>query len=169
MIFLKEGRADLLQGIAVPRDEPSDERKTDGYAGFQRYACKMATGAGKTTVMGMLAAWSILNKVNDRSDARFSDVVLVVCPNVTIKNRLEELKPERGDASVYRTRDLVPPHLMPLLAQGKVVVTNWHVFEPHTMQTGGTTAKVSHAGKPVRVKEKIVLGQRTRRRVARVI
>jgi len=28
----------------------------------------------------MLAAWSILNKVNNRSDARFSDVVLVVCP-----------------------------------------------------------------------------------------
>jgi hypothetical protein len=34
----------------------------------------MATGTGKTTVMGMLAAWSILNKVNNRGDARFSDV-----------------------------------------------------------------------------------------------
>jgi len=158
VIFLKEGRADLLQGITIPRDEPSDDRKLEGYAGFQRYACKMATGAGKTTVMGMLAAWSILNKVNDRSDARFSDVALVVCPNVTIKSRLEELKPERGDASIYRTRDLVPPHLMPLLSQGKVVVTNWHVFEPHSMQSGGTTAKVSRAGKPVRVKEKILLG-----------
>jgi hypothetical protein len=65
----------------------------------------MATGAGKTTVMGMLAAWSILNKVNDRSDARFSDVVLVVCPNVTIRNRLGELDPLRGEASLYRTRD----------------------------------------------------------------
>jgi len=158
VIFLREGRADLLQGITIPRDEPSDDRKLEGYAGFQRYACKMATGAGKTTVMGMLAAWSILNKVNDRSDARFSDVALVVCPNVTIKSRLEELKPERGDASIYRTRDLVPTHLMPLLTQGKVVVTNWHVFEPHTMQTGGTTAKVSRAGKLVRVKEKILLG-----------
>ena len=41
----------------------------------------------------MLAAWSILNKVNDRSDARFSDVVLVVCPNVTIRDRLAELDP----------------------------------------------------------------------------
>ena len=65
----------FLQGIAVPRDEPSDERKkADGFAGFLRYACKMATGSGKTMVMGMLAAWSILNKVNDRSDRRFSDV-----------------------------------------------------------------------------------------------
>lgn len=160
VIFLKEGRADLLQGIAVPRDEPTDERKADGYAGFQRYACKMATGAGKTTVMAMLAAWSILNKVNDRSDARFSDVSLVVCPNVTIKTRLQELDPQRGDASVYRTRDLVPPHLMPLLTQGRVIVTNWHVFEPHTMQTGGTTAKVNRAGKRETVEEKIVLGQK---------
>lgn len=158
VIFLKEGRADLLQGIAVPRDEPSEERKADGYAGFQRYACKMATGAGKTTVMGMLAAWSILNKINDRNDGRFSDVVLAVCPNVTIKTRLQELDPQRGDASIYRTRDLVPPHMMPLLAQGKVVVTNWHVFEPHTMQTGGTTSKVNRAGVLKRVPEKILLG-----------
>ena len=56
----------------------------------------MATGTGKTTVMGMLAAWSILNKVNDRADARFSDVVLVVCPNVTIRNRLARARPARG-------------------------------------------------------------------------
>ena len=47
--------------------------------------------------MGMLAAWSILNKVNDRSDARFSDVVLIVCPNVTIRDRLAGTGP-RGEA-----------------------------------------------------------------------
>ena len=74
VIFLKEARADFLQGISIPRDEPSDDRKEkDGYTGFERYACKMATGSGKTTVMGMLAAWSILNKLNNRNDARFSD------------------------------------------------------------------------------------------------
>src|SRR5439155_5757340 len=73
VIFLKEARADFLQGIAIPREEPSDERKAEGFTGFLRYACKLATGGGKTTIMGMLAAWSILNKVNDRSDARFSD------------------------------------------------------------------------------------------------
>src|SRR5438067_2027907 len=79
-IFLKEARADLLQGINVPSDEPTEQQQSDGAKAFARYACKMATGAGKTTVMGMLAAWSILNKVNDHGDARFSDVVLVVCP-----------------------------------------------------------------------------------------
>ena len=161
IIFLTEARADFLQGISVPRDEPSDDRKKEGHTSFQRYACKVATGGGKTTVMGMLAAWSILNKMNDRSDGRFSDVVLVVCPNVTIRTRLRELDPSLGEASIYRTRDLVPPHLMPLLTQGKVIVTNWHVFEPQSVQTGGVSAKVSKAGVKVRVKETINIGPKT--------
>jgi type III restriction enzyme len=161
IIFLTEARADFLQGIEVPRDEPSDDRKAEGYAGFLRYACKMATGGGKTTVMGMLASWSILNKVNSHADARFSDVVLVVCPNVTIRQRLAELNPESGEASIYRTRDLVPPHLMPLLTQGKVLVNNWHVFEPQSMQSGGVGGKVIKAGVPVRVKETINIGSKT--------
>ncbi len=161
VIFLNEARADFLQGISVPRDEPSDDRKAEGYAGFLRYACKMATGAGKTTVMGMLAAWSILNKVNDRSDGRFSDVVLVVCPNVTIRGRLNELDPKRGEASIYRTRDLVPAHLMPLLTQGRVLVTNWHVFAPQGVQAGGVTAKVNRSGVPVPTRETINIGVKT--------
>jgi len=158
IIFLIEARADYLQGINVPRDEPSDDRKAEGINGFSRYACKMATGSGKTTVMGMLAAWSILNKINNRGDARFSDVVLAVCPNVTIRDRLQELDPERGDASIYRNRDLVPPHLISLLTKGRVLVTNWHVFEPKTMQVGGVTAKVSRAGVRVKTTETIRIG-----------
>lgn len=161
IVFLTEARADYRQGLTIPRDEPSDERKSEGYAGFLRYACKMATGSGKTAVMGMLAAWSILNKINNRSDARFSDVVLVVCPNVTIRDRLNELRPENGDASVYRTRDLVPTHLMPLLTRGRVIVTNWHVFEPQTMQVGGVSAKVTRAGVAMRTREAITIGAKT--------
>src|SRR5262249_24458563 len=161
IIFLREARADFLQGVTVPRDEPSDDRKAEGYKGFHRLACKMATGSGKTTVMGMLAAWSILNKVNNRSHARFPDVALVVCPNVTIRDRLSELNPELDEASVYRTRDLVPTHLMPTLRQGRVLVTNWHVFEPQTVQAGGVSAKVVKAGVPVRMRETITIGPKT--------
>lgn len=75
VIFLTEARADFRQGIEIPRDEPSDDRKADGFSGFLRYACKMATGSGKSTVMGMVAAWSILSKVNNRSDERLSVAV----------------------------------------------------------------------------------------------
>jgi type III restriction enzyme len=121
----------------------------------------MTTGAGKTTVMGMLAAWSILNKLNDRSDARFSDVVLIVCPNVTIRDRLRELHPDEGEASLYRTRDLVPVHVMPLLSQGKVIVTNWHVFEPPAVTAGGIGSKVKRAGVAQPSREWIVIGGKT--------
>jgi type III restriction enzyme len=158
IIFLAEARADFLQGIDVPRQDVGDGKRAEGYEAFRRHACKMATGSGKTTVMGMLAAWSILNKVNAKTDARFSDVVLIVCPNVTIRDRLQELNPENGEASLYRTRDLVPPHLLPLLARGKVLVTNWHVFEPQAMQTGGVSAKVTKAGVPLRTRETIRIG-----------
>ncbi len=161
IIFLIETRGDLRQGINVPQEEVSAEKRAQGFAGFRRYASKMATGSGKTTVMGMLAAWSILNKVNDRSDARFSDVVLVVCPNVTIRNRLRELAPEGGEASLYRTRDLVPSHLMALLSQGRVLVTNWHVFEPQAIQTGGVGGRVSKAGVKVRTRETITISSKT--------
>ena len=56
----------------------------------------------------------------------------------------------RGGNGLYRTRDLVPPHLMTLLTQGRVLVTNWHVFEPQAVQTGGVSAKVTKAGVAVR-------------------
>ena len=159
IIFLVEARPDFRQGIEIPRDEPSDDRKAEGFAGFLRYACKMATGSGKTTVMGMLSAWSILNKVNDRSDGRFSDVVLVVVPNVTIRDRCRELDPELGEASLYRTRDLVPGHLMERLRQGKVLVTNWHVFEPQSV-TSGDAAKVVKRGREVLTTETIRIGDK---------
>ena len=161
IIFLTEARADFLQGIDIPLDQPSDNAKAEGIRAFRRYACKMATGTGKTTVMGMLAAWSILNKITDRNDSRYSDVVLVVCPSVTIRNRLEELKPQGGEASLYRTRDLVPPHFMPQLARGQVLVTNWHVFEPKTVQVAGQSAKVLRAGREVRTREIVRIGSRT--------
>ncbi len=93
IIFLTEARPDFLQGIDIPADPPSEDRIAEGYAGFRRFAAKMATGTGKSTVAAMLAAWSILNKIADRGDARFSDTVLIVCPNVTIRSRLGEVHP----------------------------------------------------------------------------
>ncbi|WP_204140068.1 BPTD_3080 family restriction endonuclease [Halomicronema sp. CCY15110] len=161
VIFLTEARADFLQGLTIPSDDPTERQWEDGIRAFKRYACKMATGSGKTTVMGMLAAWSILNKVNDRSDARFSDVVLIVCPNVTIRDRLAELNPDSGEASLYRTRDLVPSRLMDSLRRGRVLVTNWHLFERRTPQTAGDApAKVVQVGVPVQTTEVIRIGDK---------
>lgn len=161
IIFLTEARQDFLQGLNVPLEELSADKQAEGHKAFRRYACKMATGSGKTTVMGMLAAWSILNKVNSRGDPRFSDVVLIVAPNVTIKNRLQELDPLTGDASLYRTRDLVPKDFMSDLAKGRVLVMNWHGFEPQTSQAGGVSARVNRTGVPVNTKETVHVGSKT--------
>lgn len=106
------------QGIDIPKDEP-----------LTRYACKMATGSGKTVVMAMLIAWSVLNKIHNRQDTRFSDAVLVVCPNLTVKERLQVLFPSNED-NYYATFDLVPRALLPALSQGKYLLTNWHAFAP---------------------------------------
>jgi type III restriction enzyme len=159
IIFLTEARADFLTGLTIPRDDPGEERRAQGYPGFERRCCKMATGTGKSTVAAMLAAWSILNKQADRGDARFSDTVLVVCPNVTIRRRLGELDPRTGDASLYRTRDLVPPAMMADLARGRMLIKNWHEFEPGTPEGGGG-ARVVKAGKPEVRNETIVIADR---------
>jgi type III restriction enzyme len=152
VIFLTEARPDYLQGIDIRPDAPTERQIADGIKPLMRWACKMATGSGKTTVMGMLAAWTILNKVASCGrDARFADFVLVVCPNVTIRSRLAELDPGRGDASLYRTRDLVPPHLMTLLVQGRVLVRNWHVFElQDDGNVAGDSARVVKRGRELR-------------------
>jgi type III restriction enzyme len=149
-IFLVEGPADLLQGVHVPVDEPGAAAKKDGYRAFQRYALKMATGTGKTTVMGMLAAWSILNKVADPQNAAYSDTVLIVCPNVTIRDRLQELNPERDELGLYRTRELVPAHRMVELRRGEVFVTNWHNLERReTRDVNGQGGRVVKRGQAV--------------------
>jgi type III restriction enzyme len=56
---------------------------------------------------------------------------------------------------------LVPPHLLPSLTQGKVFVTNWHLFERQGIATGGVSAKVCKAGVPLRTTEMITIGPKT--------
>jgi len=94
---------------------------------YVRHCLKMATGAGKTVVMAMLIAWSVLNKARQPQNRRFSDAVLVVCPNLTVKERLAVLHPA-NPANYYEAFDLVPPGLRAALLGARVMVTNWHVL-----------------------------------------
>lgn len=153
IIFLVEAADIYRKGIPeIPKDEPGLAAKAEGLRTFLRYACKMATGSGKTTVMGMLASWSILNRIAAPRDDRFSDTILIVCPNVTIRERLQELDPALGDLSLYRTRQLVPPHRMEELRRGEVMIANWHrLAKKETNTVNGDSAKVVKAGEPVEV------------------
>lgn len=153
IIFLAEASEIYWKGIPeIPKDEPGLESKAAGIRAFVRHACKMATGSGKTTVMGMLAGWSILNAVASPRDDRFSDTILIVCPNVTIRERLQELDPALGDLSLYRTRQLVPVHRMEDLRRGEVMIANWHrLAKKETNTVNDDSAKVVKTGEPVEV------------------
>jgi type III restriction enzyme len=118
LIWLVEASAAEKQGIVIPKDN-----------GLTRYACKMATGSGKTVVMGMVIAWQVLNKLANPQDRRFSDAVLLVCPNLTIRERLQVLLPWKP-GNYYEKFDLVPRGMLERLQQGRFQITNWHLLQP---------------------------------------
>jgi type III restriction enzyme len=95
--------------------------------GLARLALKLATGAGKTTVMAMLIAWQTINAVRRPNSQRFTRGFLVVTPGLTIRDRLRVLQPNDPD-SYYQSRELVPTDLLPDLGRAKIVITNYHAF-----------------------------------------
>ncbi|MBK8835142.1 MAG: DEAD/DEAH box helicase family protein [Anaerolineae bacterium] len=113
---------------------------------LMRYACKMATGSGKTVVMAMLIAWALCNRGRVPGDTRYPRHVLAVCPNLTIKERLQVLRPDMA-GNYYDAFDLVPSSLRPELNKGKVLVTNWHAFNPESENSeGGKSYRVVNKG-----------------------
>ena len=116
-----------------------------GLRPIHRYACKMATGSGKTVVMAMLIAWALCNRGATPGDPRFPRRVLVVCPNLTIKERLRVLRPATP-GNYFEQFDLVPSALRPELAKGKVLVTNWHRLSPESEVIKVGTVNVGRIG-----------------------
>jgi type III restriction enzyme len=117
-----------------------------GLAPLVRYGCKMATGSGKTVVMAMLVAWAFCNRGRVPGNDRFANAALIVCPNLTIKERLQVLRPEHAE-NYYEAFDIVPPALVPELRKGRVLVTNWHAFAPESPHAeGGRTYAVVNKG-----------------------
>ena len=95
--------------------------------GLSRLALKLATGAGKTTVMAMLIAWQTVNAVRHPGSRRFTRGFLVVTPGLTIRDRLRVLQPNDPD-SYYRSRELVPSDMLGDLDRAKIVITNYHAL-----------------------------------------
>ncbi|MDP3488742.1 MAG: DEAD/DEAH box helicase family protein [Phenylobacterium sp.] len=93
-----------------------------------RIALKLATGAGKTTVMAMLIAWQTLNAVRSGDASKFSRAFLIVTPGITIRDRLGVLLPSHPE-NYYATRELVPADMVADMGRAKVVLTNYHAFK----------------------------------------
>lgn len=105
-----------------------------------RIAFKMATGSGKTVVMGCFILYHYFNRQEYRSDTRFADYFLIVAPGVTIKDRLGVLfvdrKNQHNREDYYFERGLVPKNLEHNLdnLNARLVITNYHTFEPKMLQ-----------------------------------
>lgn len=93
-----------------------------------RLALKLATGAGKTTVMAMLIAWQTINAVRRPTSKKFTRGFLIVTPGLTIRDRLRVLQPNDPD-SYYQSREIVPSDMLDDLNKAKIVITNYHAFK----------------------------------------
>jgi type III restriction enzyme len=93
-----------------------------------RLALKLATGAGKTTVMAMLIAWHTINAVHRPNSKTFVRGFLIVAPGLTIRDRLRVLQPNDPD-SYYASREPIPSDMLGDLERAKIVITNYHAFK----------------------------------------
>ncbi len=109
----------LLDHLALANKEANPE--------IVRLALKLATGAGKTTVMAMIIAWQTINAVRRSTSRLFTRGFLVCAPGLTIKDRLRILQPNDPD-NYYTSRELVPNDLLDEIRRAKIVITNYHAF-----------------------------------------
>lgn len=108
--------------------EHLDAANAEANPGLARLALKLATGAGKTTVMAMVIAWQTINAVRRPNSKKFTRGFLVVSPGLTIRDRLRVLQPNDPD-SYYQSRELMPSDMLRDLGSAKIVITNFHAFK----------------------------------------
>lgn len=115
----KKGKA-FVEHLATVNQEANPD--------LLRIALKLATGAGKTTVMAMLIAWQTINAVRHSQSRKFTRGFLIVVPGITIRDRLRVLKPNDPE-SYYASRELVPTEMLADLQKAKIIITNYHAFK----------------------------------------
>lgn len=120
LIWWVEGAVEYKQGVIIPGDGGP----------WQRLCSKMATGAGKTTVMAMIITWQVLNALTyPKRNKDFSSAVFIVAPGLTVKDRLQVLIPSEG--SYYDQFVLCPSEVLrQRLNQADVLIENWHTLMP---------------------------------------
>lgn len=109
---------------------------------WTRYVVKMATGAGKTKVMGLTLVWSYFHKFYE-ADSTLSKDFLVIAPNIIVLNRLrkdfdglkmffdEPFIPDNGfDDKDWKNDFQLTLHiqddLKPITESGNIFLTNIH-------------------------------------------
>ena len=131
--------------------------------GLSRLALKLATGAGKTTVMAMLIAWQTINAVRHPQSKTFTRGFLITTPGLTIRDRLRVLQPNDPE-SYYKDRELVPDDLLGEVGKAKIVITNYHAYklrERIELSAGGRALLQGRQGEALDTKE--TMGQMLQR------
>jgi len=120
LIWSVEAPEEFKQGISIPGDGGP----------WDRICNKMATGAGKTAVMGLIITWQVLNALTYPKRREFSAAVFVVAPGLTVKERLQVLYPGH-EKNVYDEFRLCPSEaLRQKVNQAAILVENWHTLMP---------------------------------------
>ncbi len=116
----------------------------DGSA-FPRWCTKLCTGGGKTTVMAMLIAWHACNKEAYPQNSTYCRDIVVVAPNLTVRERLAGLDPN-AEKNEYAAFGLVPQGLMEGLAKARVRILNWQAMKWDTPDTLAKKRSVDKRG-----------------------
>ena len=127
-----------------------------------RLAMKMATGAGKTTVMAMLMAWQVVNAVRSPTSKLFTRGFLIVSPGITIRDRLRVLQPNDPN-SYYKSRELIPADMLEDINKAKIVITNYHAFQLREMMDTNKVGKSLLQGRGEALKTLETEGRMVRR------
>ena len=138
LIWWVEGTAEFKQGVSV---------HGDGGA-WERLCNKMATGSGKTTVMAMIITWQVLNALQyPKRNKDFSKVVFMVAPGLTVKERLQVLRPSHPQ-NYYDQFGLCPSEaLRQKLNQVELLIENWHSLMPLKEQERSIVKKGAESDK----------------------
>ena len=95
---------------------------------LMRLALKLATGAGKTTVMAMLIAWQTINAVRRPASKTFHARLSGLRTRPDDQGSVARSPTERPD-SYYASRELVPSDMLEDVNRAKIVITNYHAFK----------------------------------------
>lgn len=141
LIWLTEVAPKTSKNILEKISDANQNSNPDLY----RIAFKLATGAGKTTVMAMIIAWQTINAVKHGINEKFTKAFLICAPGITIRDRLRVLLPNDPE-SYYKHRQLVPEDYLQLIEQARIVITNYHAFMLKDIESVAPTAKLLLAG-----------------------
>lgn len=97
---LRHYYTDKSGGGQIPLDLFKGDEEKELKDEFPRYCFKMATGSGKTKVMGLAIAWAYLNG--------YSSNFLIIAPNVIVFERLKE---DFESGRIFNTDPVIPEEL----------------------------------------------------------